>query len=92
MPPHLHDWQVFIRPSELARLLEQQGLRPAPVRGLKPRASPVTILRALRGRHLGRLSYREAAEQMDLGESTDTSVLYLGYAQKAASSAGRSKP
>lgn len=92
MPPHLHDWQMFIRPSELARLLEEQGLRPGRVRGLKPRASPVAILRALRGRQLGRLSYREAAEQMDLGESTDTSVLYLGYAQKTASSAGRCKP
>jgi 2-polyprenyl-6-hydroxyphenyl methylase/3-demethylubiquinone-9 3-methyltransferase len=82
MPPHLHDWQMFIRPSELARLLEQQGLRPARVRGLKPRANPVSILRALRARKLGRLSYREAAERIDLGESTDTSVLYLGYAEK----------
>src|SRR5712692_9720409 len=87
MPPRLHDWEMFIRPSELARLLEQQGLRPGRVRGLKPRANPVTILRALRARKLGRLSYREAAERIDLGESPDTSVLYLGYAQKAASSA-----
>jgi hypothetical protein len=39
---------------------------------------------------LGRLSYREAAERIDLGESPDTSVLYLGYAEKAASSAGPS--
>ena len=90
MPPRLHDWQMFIRPSELVRLLEQQGLRPGRVRGLKPRANPVTIVRALRARKLGRLSYREAAERIDLGESTDTSVLYLGYAQKAASSAGPS--
>jgi len=87
MPPRLHDWEMFIRPSELARLLEQQGLRPGRVRGLKPRANPITILRALRARKLGRLSYREAAERIDLGESPDTSVLYLGYAQKAASSA-----
>ena len=86
MPPRLHDWEMFIRPGELARLLEQQGLRPGPVRGLKPRANPVTILRALRARKLGRLTYREAAERIDLGESPDPSVLYLGYAQKAASS------
>ena len=92
MPPNLHDWQMFIRPRELARLLEQQGLRPGRVRGLKPRASPVTILRALRGRQSGRLTYREVAELMDFGESTDTSLLYLGYARKSASSAGRSKP
>ena len=90
MPPDLHDWRMFIRPSELARLLEQQGLRPGRVRGLKPRANPLTILRALRARKVGRLSYREAAEQIDLGESTDTSVLYMGYARKAVSSAGAS--
>ncbi len=84
MPPHLHDWRMFIRPGELTRLLEQQGLRPAPVRGLKPRANPVAILRALRARKAGRLSYREAAERIDLGESADTSVLYLGYARKPA--------
>ena len=86
MPAHLHDWRMFIRPGELTRLLEQQGLRAAPVRGLKPRANPVTILRALRARKAGRLSYRDAAERIDLGESTDTSVLYLGYARKPASS------
>jgi 2-polyprenyl-6-hydroxyphenyl methylase / 3-demethylubiquinone-9 3-methyltransferase len=83
MPPRLHDWQMFIRPHELARLLEQHGLQPARIQGLKPRVNPVTILRALRARKLGRLSYREAVEKIELKESADTSVLYLGYAQKA---------
>jgi 2-polyprenyl-6-hydroxyphenyl methylase / 3-demethylubiquinone-9 3-methyltransferase len=88
MPPHLHDWQMFIRPSELARLLEQHGLRPARIRGLTPCANPVTIIRALRARKLGRLSYREAVERMELRESADTSMLYVGYAQKAAHASG----
>jgi hypothetical protein len=51
-----------------------------------PGANPVTILRALRARKLGRLSYREAVERIELRESADTSVLYLGYAQKAPAS------
>ncbi len=82
MPPNLHDWRMFIRPVELARLLEQSGLRPAGLRGLKPRASPVAILRALRARKRGRLSYGEAVRRMDIGESNDPSVSYLGYARK----------
>lgn len=89
MPPRLHDWNMFIRPTELVRLLKQQGLQPRDVCGLRPRANLITILRALRARKLGKLSYREAVERIDLGESTDTSVLYLGYAQKDVSSACR---
>jgi 2-polyprenyl-6-hydroxyphenyl methylase / 3-demethylubiquinone-9 3-methyltransferase len=84
MPPRLHDWDMFIRPTELVPLLEERGLRPGGIRGLKPRANPVTILRALRARKRGRLSYREAVERINLEESADTSVLYLGYAEKAA--------
>jgi 2-polyprenyl-6-hydroxyphenyl methylase / 3-demethylubiquinone-9 3-methyltransferase len=87
MPPRLHDWHRFIRPSELRRLLEQTGLRPGRVCGLTPRANPIAILRALRARKMGRLSYRAAVERMDLGESPNTSVLYLGHAQKTATSA-----
>jgi 2-polyprenyl-6-hydroxyphenyl methylase/3-demethylubiquinone-9 3-methyltransferase len=83
MPPNLHDWRRFIRPKELAGLLEQNGLHPAGLRGLKPRASPVAIVRALRGCKRGRLSYSEAVQRMDIGESSDTSVSYLGYARKA---------
>jgi hypothetical protein len=30
------------------------------------------------------LSYAKAVEQMDLGESSDTSVSYIGYARKLA--------
>ena len=89
MPPRLHDWNMFIRPTELVLLLKQQGLQPRDVCGLRPRANLITILRALRARKLGKLSYREAVERIDLGESTDTSVLYLGYAQKDVSSACR---
>ena len=82
MPPRLHDWRMFIRPGELAALLARHGLRSAGTRGLTPRAGLVTVLRTLRARKRGRLTYLDAMARMDLGESADTSVLYLGYAQK----------
>ena len=84
MPPRLHDWNMFIRPTELRRLLEQYGLLPGGLTGLKPRASPLRLVRALRRRKRGLLSYAEAVEQVDLGESPDTSVSYIGYARKLA--------
>jgi 2-polyprenyl-6-hydroxyphenyl methylase / 3-demethylubiquinone-9 3-methyltransferase len=82
MPPRLHDWDMFIRPDELRRVLEHHGLVPGEVTGLKPRAKPLRLVRALRRRKRGLLSYADAVREMDLGESRDTSVLYIGYARK----------
>jgi 2-polyprenyl-6-hydroxyphenyl methylase/3-demethylubiquinone-9 3-methyltransferase len=84
MPPHLHDWNMFIRPAELARLLGQSGLELGGLTGLKPRANPLRIIRALRQRKRGVISYAQAVTRMDLGESPDTSISYIGYARKTA--------
>jgi 2-polyprenyl-6-hydroxyphenyl methylase / 3-demethylubiquinone-9 3-methyltransferase len=84
MPPRLHDWNMFIRPSELRRELEHQGLVPGGLTGLKPRANPLRLIRILRRRKRGLLSYAAAVREMDLGESPDTSVSYMGYARKPA--------
>jgi 2-polyprenyl-6-hydroxyphenyl methylase/3-demethylubiquinone-9 3-methyltransferase len=82
MPPRLHDWNMFIRPAELRVELEHHGLVPGGVTGLKPRASPLRLVRALRRRKRGLLTYAAAVREMDLGESPDTSVSYIGYARK----------
>jgi hypothetical protein len=44
------------------------------------------MVRALRRRKLGLLSYVEAVKEMDLGESPDTSISYIGYARKVGAS------
>jgi 2-polyprenyl-6-hydroxyphenyl methylase/3-demethylubiquinone-9 3-methyltransferase len=82
MPPQLHDWNMFIRPAELLRELERHGLAPGGLTGLKPRARPLRLIRVLRRRKRGLLSYAAAVREMDLGECPDTSVSYIGYARK----------
>lgn len=82
MPPRLHDWNMFIRPPELTRLLNHCGLEPGGVTGLAPRANPFRIARALRQRKRGAMSYAEAIARMDVRESSDTSLSYIGYARK----------
>ena len=82
MPPRLHDWHSFIRPAELWCALEDHGLVPGGLTGLRPRGNPVHLVRTLRRRKRGLLSYAAAAREMDLGESRDTSVSYIGYARK----------
>jgi 2-polyprenyl-6-hydroxyphenyl methylase/3-demethylubiquinone-9 3-methyltransferase len=88
MPPRLHDWHMFIRPAELRRALEHHGLVPGGLTGLKPRANLLRAIRALRRRKRGLLSYAAAVREMDLGESPDTSVSYIGYARRLNSAAG----
>jgi 2-polyprenyl-6-hydroxyphenyl methylase/3-demethylubiquinone-9 3-methyltransferase len=82
MPPGLHDWNMFIKPDELHRLLEGQGLVPAGLTGLKPRANLLQVVRVLRRCRRGLISHTEAARQVSPGESPDTSIAYLGYARK----------
>ena len=82
MPPRLHDWRMFIRPDELRRLLEREGLAPRDLTGLKARGNPFGIVRALRARTRGTLSYAEVIARMDIAESPDTSIQYIGYARK----------
>jgi 2-polyprenyl-6-hydroxyphenyl methylase/3-demethylubiquinone-9 3-methyltransferase len=84
LPPDLHDWRMFIRPAELLALLQRNGLANRGLTGLEPNASPLAILRALRARKKGEISYLEAARRLDLGESRDTRVVYIGYAIRAS--------
>ncbi len=82
MPPDLHEWHRFIRPAELCGLLERHGLIPQRLVGLKARGNAFEIIRALRARKRGSLSYRETMARMKIGESPDTSVQYIGHALK----------
>lgn len=84
MPPRLHDWRMFIRPAELQALLQRHGLEPQGITGLKARANVLRVIRTLRARKRGALSYAEAARRIDLGESADTSVLFIGHARKGS--------
>ena len=82
MPPQLHDWHMFIRPDELRRELTRHGLVVGGMIGLRPRASFPRQLRALRRRKRGLITYQAAFREMDIAESPDLSVSYIGFARK----------
>jgi 2-polyprenyl-6-hydroxyphenyl methylase / 3-demethylubiquinone-9 3-methyltransferase len=83
MPPDLHDWSRFIKPRKLLRLLDRNGLRSRGMTGLGPAAGPLRVFRILRARKRGELTYVEAARRIDLRESGDTSIVYMGHAVKS---------
>lgn len=82
MPPNLHDWRQFIRPSELAGIMQRHGLRCLGYAGLKPRANPLTLVSVLRQHKRGRLTMVELGERAAMESSGDTSILYIGHALK----------
>jgi 2-polyprenyl-6-hydroxyphenyl methylase/3-demethylubiquinone-9 3-methyltransferase len=84
MPPDLHDWRQFIKPEELTALLAGAGLASQGIAGLRPTVNPLQTLRILRARKRGRISYLEAIRRLDLQESRDLSISFIGWARKSA--------
>ncbi len=82
MPPNLHAWKSFIKPSELLSRMAAHGLENQGHTGLAPGANPVQALRALRARKRGEIGYLEAFRRLEMRESGDRSVLYAGWARK----------
>ena len=75
VPAGTHDWRLFIRPSELDRLLRACDLAAVSLVGLAPRIGPGDIARGLLTRRLDPPSF-------DLGP--DRRASYLGHYRKRA--------
>jgi 2-polyprenyl-6-hydroxyphenyl methylase / 3-demethylubiquinone-9 3-methyltransferase len=82
MPSNIHVWEMFIKPDELKLLLQENGLGWKEHRGIEPNASILRILGYLRKRAKGKLTYRDIGNKLPLVESSDMSIMYMGYAIK----------
>ena len=83
-PPGLHDWRRFIRPAELRRIMVRHGLDGREAVGLRPRASPLAMLRELRRFKRGAITHGELGRRLVASAAKDCSVSYMGYALKPA--------
>jgi len=83
LEPNLHDWSMFIKPSELRAHLERARLRPSEdVVGIATGARPPALIRALPAHRKGRIDAAELGRRMAMRGSRDRSILYAGYALK----------
>jgi 2-polyprenyl-6-hydroxyphenyl methylase/3-demethylubiquinone-9 3-methyltransferase len=82
MPPNMHDWRMFIKPTELLQLLARYGFENQELIGIKAGVNPLKIIQTLRKRKRGEISYFEAIQRMKFRESGDKSMAYTGYALK----------
>jgi 2-polyprenyl-6-hydroxyphenyl methylase / 3-demethylubiquinone-9 3-methyltransferase len=79
--PNLHDYDMFIKPSELRSALIGAKLEPqGKVDGIKPAANPLALIRLLRAQRKGRITIGEFGNKARMRRSRDKSVLYAGYA------------
>jgi 2-polyprenyl-6-hydroxyphenyl methylase/3-demethylubiquinone-9 3-methyltransferase len=74
VPRGTHDWRLFIRPTELDRLLRAGGLEAVAVEGLASKVGPADVARGL-------LTRRLAIPEFATGK--DRRASYLGYYRKA---------
>ncbi|MDQ2716809.1 MAG: bifunctional 2-polyprenyl-6-hydroxyphenol methylase/3-demethylubiquinol 3-O-methyltransferase UbiG [Chloroflexota bacterium] len=84
MPANLHDWHMFITPSELRTLMKRHQLVSQEITGLGPHANPLTLINSLRKWKQGKLSLRELGTRLNMGQSRDMSNSYMGYAIKSS--------
>jgi 2-polyprenyl-6-hydroxyphenyl methylase/3-demethylubiquinone-9 3-methyltransferase len=82
MPPHLHEWEMFIKPDEIKTLLRQNHLEWRAHTGIMPNISLLKIWTYLHQRAQGKLSYEEFGNKFQMVESSFTDVMYMGYAIK----------
>ena len=82
-PPNLHDWDKFIKPRELRETMLRHGLEPRATVGMKPFANPIDLIRQLRKRKRGEISYGELGRRMKMRRAEDVSICYMGWAVKA---------
>lgn len=84
LPRTLHDWNMFIRPEELRRLMNRYGLEYHDVVGIQPGVNRLAILRALRDRKRGRITYAEMGRRLQMTAGRNVGTMYMGYALKSA--------
>jgi 2-polyprenyl-6-hydroxyphenyl methylase / 3-demethylubiquinone-9 3-methyltransferase len=78
----LHDWQMFIKPAELASTLQRHGLHLGEIVGLGPRAHKIVVFRSFISASKGRITYGECSRRVDFGRMRSTAASYMGYATK----------
>jgi 2-polyprenyl-6-hydroxyphenyl methylase / 3-demethylubiquinone-9 3-methyltransferase len=84
MEPNLHDWDMFIKPAKLRAALTGAGLEERDTVGIGPARNPIALIRDMRRRARGDMTYGEFGARNRFRETRDTSLLYAGYAVKPA--------
>jgi hypothetical protein len=67
-------------------MMAQHGLQSRILRGMRPGANPINLIRNMRKRKRGDISYGELGRRMKMRVTGDLSISYMGWAAKSGSS------
>lgn len=85
---NVHVWEKFIKPAELDALMRANGLLNREMKGISPKKRNfLALLLRLRAIKTGRMRNADMAAALQLVETSDLRMSYMGYAVKEA--AGR---
>ncbi|MGI8854726.1 MAG: bifunctional 2-polyprenyl-6-hydroxyphenol methylase/3-demethylubiquinol 3-O-methyltransferase UbiG [Thermomicrobiales bacterium] len=80
---NLHDWQMFIKPTELRMVLAKHGFACHAIVGINPIGNPIRALGALYQLKRGAISYAEIGTRIPMAVGKRTPIQYAGYAIKS---------
>lgn len=83
VPRGIHNWKYFIRPAELRRALQANGMYVEDITGVRPGVGFLSRLPRLRALRNDGLSVRELCSIVRCRESAVKSLCYVGYARKS---------
>jgi 2-polyprenyl-6-hydroxyphenyl methylase/3-demethylubiquinone-9 3-methyltransferase len=90
IPRDVHVWEKFIRPGELANLMERHGLANPGIRRTVATDQSGARDRRTAAAQTRRMRFDELGEKLRLRESRDLSISYMGYALRAQDQNGSS--
>ncbi|HYA40640.1 MAG TPA: bifunctional 2-polyprenyl-6-hydroxyphenol methylase/3-demethylubiquinol 3-O-methyltransferase UbiG [Syntrophobacteraceae bacterium] len=80
-PANSHVWEKFIKPAELIAIMQTWNLTHREIKGIAPRRRNfLVLLRHLRAVKTGKMRNEEMATALQLGETEDLRMAYMGYA------------
>jgi 2-polyprenyl-6-hydroxyphenyl methylase/3-demethylubiquinone-9 3-methyltransferase len=82
LPQNLHDWQHFIKPRDLQLYMQRSGLQNQETKGMSPRGNPIAAISQLLRYKRGKITLAELGRRINLEETDDTSIMYMGHALK----------
>jgi 2-polyprenyl-6-hydroxyphenyl methylase / 3-demethylubiquinone-9 3-methyltransferase len=83
LEPDVHVWEKFIKPAELAAVMENVDLDTREMKGISvEKRNPAALLWNLRSIRSGRIRNEELTEKMRLCETDDMNLSYMGLALK----------
>jgi len=80
--PDTHEWKRFVKPSELASIMEANGLVMREIKGMGVGNGRWAIRKAIRQRAKGRITRYEMATRFGFGRTDKIGISYMGFAVK----------